>query len=179
MYTKKEVRNVRFQPFVYDGSNQQVPVMIERMTQKDAELTNAHPLWQTSWTSEYLGDPRLEKYAAKVGDELIALAAYEILESALVIHIVYMETQPGSNPTLDEGNPKYTGIGRLMIAYGIKLSIDNGLTGDVVLEAKTTSLARHYEKDFGAIQLPAFRSSAPRYLIADEAAKRIFFTYLV
>ena len=71
MYTKKEVRNVRFQPFVYDGSNQQVPVMIERMTQKDAELTNAHPLWQTSWTSEYLGDPRLEKYAAKVGDELI------------------------------------------------------------------------------------------------------------
>ena len=90
-----------------------------------------------------------------------------------------METQPGSNPTLDEGNPKYTGIGRLMIAYGIKLSIDNGLTGDVVLEAKTTSLARHYEKDFGAIQLPAFQSSAPRYLIADEAAKRIFFTYLV
>ena len=81
MYTKKEVRNVRFQPFVYDGSNQQVPVMIERMTQKDAELTNAHPLWQTSWTSEYLGDPRLEKYAAKVGDELIALAAMRYLKA--------------------------------------------------------------------------------------------------
>ena len=170
---------MRFQPFVYDGANQQVPVTIERMTQKDAELTNVHPLWQTSWTSAYLGDPRLEKYAAKVGGDLIALAAYEILESALVVHIVYMEAQPESNPTLDEGNPKYTGIGRLMIAYGIKLSIDNGLTGDVVLEAKTTSLARHYEKDFGAIQLPAFQSSAPRYLIADEAAKRIFFTYLV
>ena len=70
-------------------------------------------------------------------------------------------------------------FGRLMIAYGIKLSIDNEFAGDVVLEAKTESLAQHYEKDFGAVQLPLFGSSAPRYLIADEAAKRIFFTYLV
>ena len=110
--------------------------------------------------------------------ELIALAAYEILPTALVVHIVYMEAQPESNPTLDGGTPKYRGIGRLLIAYGIKLSIDSGLTGDVVLEAKTTSLAKHYEEDFGAVLLPTFQSSAPRYLIADEAAKRIFFTYL-
>lgn len=85
-----------------------------------------------------------------------------------------MEAQPESNPTLDGGTPKYRGIGRLLIAYGIKLSIDSGLTGDVVLEAKTTSLAKHYEEDFGAVLLPTFQSSAPRYLIADEAAKRIF-----
>lgn len=149
------------------------------MTQQDAESTNAQPLWQTSWTSEYLADSNFKRYAAKVGNELIALAAYEILENALVIHIVYMEVHPESNPTLDEDDPKYTGIGRFLIAHGIKLSIDNGLTGDVVLEAKTTELALHYEKDFGAILLPAFRSSAPRYLIADEAAKRIFFKYLV
>ena len=64
-----------------------------------------------------------------------------------------------------------------MIAYGI-MSIDNGFAGDVVLEAKTTELARHYEKDFGAVLLPTFDVAAPRYLIADEAAKRIFFTYL-
>ena len=71
------------------------------------------------------------------------------------------------------------GIGRLLIAFGIKLSIDNGFTGDVVLEAKTTDLAKHYEDDFGAVLLPMFESSAPRYLIADEAAKQIFFTYLI
>ena len=65
-----------------------------------------------------------------------------------------------------------------MIAYGIKLSIDNGFAGDVVREAKTTQLAQHYERYFGAVLLPALHSSAPRYLIADEAAKRIFFTYL-
>ena len=48
-----------------------------------------------------------------------------------------------------------------------------------MLEAKTTAVAKHYERDFGAVRLPTFQSSAPRYLIADEAAKRIFFTYLV
>jgi len=177
-YTVYEVRDVQFRPFVYDAMNRQVPVAIEPMTPQDAALTDREPLWQTSWASEYLADENYEKYAARVGGELIALAAYEILPTALVVHIVYMEAQPESNPTLDGGNPKYREIGRLLIAYGIKLSIDSGLTGDVVLEAKTTSLAKHYEEDFGAVLLPTFQASAPRYLIADEAAKRIFFTYL-
>ena len=158
--------------------NRQVPVSIEPMLLSDAESTNLPPVWQTSWVSDFLAEDRLEKYAAKVNGELTALGAYEVLENSLVVHIVYMEAHPESNPTLDGGAPQYTGIGRLMIAYGIKLSIDNGFAGDVVLEAKTTNLARHYEKDFGAIRLPVLGSSAPRYLIADEAAKRIFFTYL-
>jgi hypothetical protein len=149
------------------------------MTQTEANATNLHPIWQTSWTSVYLSDVRFEKYAAKVGEELIALAAYEIQKNSLVVHIVYMEAQPESNPTLDDNVPKYTGIGRMLIAYGIKLSIDHGFAGDVILEAKTTELAQHYERDFHAVRLPAFQSSAPRYLIADEAAKQIFFTYLV
>lgn len=170
---------MQFKPFVFDRIGQQIPVSIVPMTRNDAESTNLPPVWQTSWMSEYLAQERFEKYAAKVGSELIALGAYEILNGSLVVHIVYMEAQPESNPNLEEGIPKYTGIGRLMIAYGIKLSIDNGFAGDVVLEAKTTELARHYEKEFGAVRLPMFDSSAPRYLIADEAAKRIFFTYLV
>lgn len=177
-YTVFEVRDVQFKPFVLDKGNQQIPVSIVPMSRSDAELTNLPPVWQTSWTSEYLAEEQFKKYAAKAGDELIALGAYEILDHSLVIHIVYMEAQPESNPILDDGQPRYTGIGRLMIAYGIKLSIDNGFAGDVVLEAKTTSLAKHYEKDFGAVPLPAFDASSPRYLIADEAAKRIFFTYL-
>lgn len=147
---------MQFKPFVFDRMNQQVPVSIVPMTQADAELTNLPPVWQTSWTSEYLSADRFEKYAAKVGDELIALGAYEILSNSLVVHIVYMEAQPESNPNLDGGAPKYTGIWRLMIAYGIRLSIDNGFAGDVVLEAKTTELARHYETDFGAVPLPIF-----------------------
>lgn len=170
---------MRFQPFVYDNNKQKIPALILPMTQEDADQTNASPVWQTSWTSDYLMNERFEKYAVKVDDELIALGAYEILKNTLVVHIVYMEAQPESNPVLDGDNPKYTEIGRLLIAYGIKLSIDYGFAGDVVLEAKTEKLARHYEQDFGAVQLPTFQSSAPRYLIADEAAKHIFFTYLI
>lgn len=169
---------MQFRPFVLDQAGQQVPVTIRPMTASDAKSTNLPPVWQTSWTSEYLADPHFKKYAAKANDKLIALGAYEIQKRLLIIHIVYMEAHPESNPTMDNGNPQYTGIGRLMIAYGIKLSIDNGFAGDVVLEAKTGELARHYERDFGAVALPSFNPSAPRYLIADEAAKQIFFTYI-
>lgn len=170
---------MQFKPFVSDKEGLPIPVRITPMSPQDAETTNIPPLWQTSWSSNYLQDSRFQKYAAKVDDELIALAAYEILSNVLVVHIAYMEANPHSNPTINSGVPKYSGIGRMLIAYGIKLSIDSGFAGDVVLEAKTTQLAQHYERDFGAVKLPTFQSSAPRYLIADEAAKRIFFTYLV
>lgn len=80
------MRTVQFRPFVYDAMNRQVPVAIEPMTPQDAALTDREPLWQTSWTSEYLADENYEKYVARVGDELIALAAYEILPTALVVH---------------------------------------------------------------------------------------------
>ena len=70
---------MQFRPFVYDAMNRQVPVAIEPMTPQDAALTDREPLWQTSWASEYLANEDYEKYAARVGDELIALAAYEQL----------------------------------------------------------------------------------------------------
>lgn len=168
---------MKFIPYIF-RENARLSVSVLPMTEQDAEQTNEISEWQSSWTSDYLSDPRLEKYAVKYGDELIALGAYEVQESALVVHIVYMEAQPESNPTIAGKDRKYRGIGRLLIAFGIKLSVDNGFGGDVVLEAKTTELAKHYEKDFGAVRLPSFMSSAPRLLIADEAAKRIFFSYL-
>ena len=168
---------MKFSPFVFDADNNMIAVTIGSMASADAAMTDRAPYWQTSWTSEYLSEDRFEKYAAKKGDELVALGAYEILKNSLIVHIAYMEAQPQSNPVIAGSNPKYSGIGRLLIAYGIKLSIDNGFAGDVVLEAKTSQLAKHYEKDFGAVALPSF-GGAPRYLIADESAKKIFFSYL-
>ena len=72
----------------------------------------------------------------------------------------------------------YYNIGKLLIAFGIKLSIDYGFGGDVELNAKTSKLAEHYEKDFGAVKLPSVPGVAPRYLISDNAAKSIFLSYL-
>lgn len=105
-----EVRDVRFKPFVFGKNHQQIPVFIVPMTQTDAESTNLPPVWQTSWTSEHLAEERFEKYAAKVGDELIALGAYEIMDRSLVVHIIYMEAHPRSNPNLDNGGPNIRGL---------------------------------------------------------------------
>ena len=60
----------------------------------------------------------------------MTLGAYEISEDVVTVHIVYMESQAQSNPTLAK-SPKYHGIGRALIAYGIKLSVDAGFNGDV------------------------------------------------
>lgn len=147
------------------------------MATEDAERTDMIPKWQTSWSSDYLQEARLERYSVKIKDELVALGAYEIQKDSLTVYIVYMESQPESNPTLSKPR-KYSGIGRLLVAYGIKLSVDNGFGGDVILRAKSTELGRHYQRDFGAVKLPSFDTAAPRFIIADEAAKRIFFSYL-
>ena len=169
---------MQFVPYVFDRNDKRVDVSITPMESTDALQTESSPKWQTAWTSEYLASEAFEKYAVKAGEELIALGAYEIQENALIVHIVYMEAEPGSNPIIVGEKRKYRGIGRLLIAFGIKLSVDNGFGGDVVLEAKTTKLAEHYAKDFGAVKLPSLSSAAPRFIIADESAKRIFFSYL-
>ena len=169
---------MKFEPYVYNSEKEIIPITIDSMTSEDAEQTNYEPRWQTSWTSDYIREPRFEKYAAKVGDELIGLGAYEIQQNALVVHIAYIESQPQSNPVIVNENRKYFGIGRTLVAFGIKLSVDNGFNGDVILEAKTPELEKHYVNDFGAVKLPVFNALAPRYLIADEAAKNIFFSYL-
>ena len=167
-----------FIPYVFDKNNEKVSVSITPMTAQDADTTDTSPRWQTSWNSVYIQSSSYDKYAVHIGEELIALGAYEVLEQQLIVHIVYMEAHPESNPTMVGLEPKYSGIGRLLIAYGIKLSIDCGFSGDVVLEAKTPELALHYMRDFKAVPLPAFSGGAHRFLIADEAAKNIFCNYL-
>ena len=37
-----------------------------------------------------------------------------------------MEAGPESNPVIVGRDRKYTGIGRVLIAFGIKLSVDHG-----------------------------------------------------
>ena len=53
------------------------------------------------------------------------MAAYEILENDVMVHITYIESQPESNPTIAGHFREYSGIGRVLITYGIKLSIDH------------------------------------------------------
>lgn len=169
----------RFKLHIWNVKREKVFAAAVKATEEDLECTGLPPKWQTDWTSAYITDSGFDLYALKTGEgELVALGAYEVREGNLGVHIVYMESQAESNPTLAE-TPKYRGVGRALVAYGIKLSVDAGFNGDVTLDAKTPELARHYERDFGAVRLPARESgAAPRYLICDEAAQSIFTAYL-
>lgn len=171
-----------FSPFVVSASGgEKVAVTIEPATQADLLATRGTPAWQTDWSSEYLSDPSIEKYAVKTGEgELVALGAYKIRDRSAYVYILYMESAPHSNPTMKPRvERKYYGIGKLLIAFGIKYSIDHGCRGDVVLEAKTDQLAAHYEAAFQATQIPGETADGPkRYMLVDESAWAVFSAFL-
>ena len=143
----------KFVPFILRAdSGQKIGVKIARMKCADAAQTEEEPLWQTSWMSEYMQDDAFEKYALKTRDgELVALAEYEILKQDVMVHITYIESQPKSNPTIVGHSKKYQGIGRVLIAYGIKLSIDHECGGTVTFEAKS----RNWQNIMFGIMEPA------------------------
>ena len=130
----------RFVLHIWDTARVRVPVFMTKAEKRDLEATIAAS-WQTDWTSDYITTNRFDLYSLKTLEgELVALGAYEVREENLAVHIIYMESQPESNPTCNTV-PKYRGVGRAMVAYGIKLSVDAGFNGDVTLDAKTPELA--------------------------------------
>ena len=173
---------MRFIPYILRGADgDTIQVIIEPASASDLAATSKDPIWQTDWNSGYLANPAVKKYAMKTLDgELIALAAYQIAGKKAYVYILYVESAPHSNPTLmGSTSRKYYGIGAVLIAFGIKYSIDNGCRGDVVFEAKTDELAKHYAEDFGAKQIPGLSSGGPkRFMLADEDAWALFSKYL-
>lgn len=166
------------QYYVTDSATgKQVNIEIEAASQADLDVTRNG--WQTDWTSEFISDPALEKYTAKTeAGEIVALGAYRETETSMFVYIEYIESHPESNPTLT-AKRKYLDIGRMMIAFGIQLSIDSGKNGVVTFEAKTDELAKHYIRDFGAVRVFAKQLGGPIMLmIADNAALSLFNTYL-
>jgi hypothetical protein len=162
-------------------TGEEVPVQIVPAKEADLQITRGIPAWQTDWTSEFLTAPMVDKYAVKAaGGELIALGAYQIRGRSAYVYIIYAESAPPSNPTIKaKERRKYYGIGELLIAYGIKYSIDNGCRGDVVFDAKTDELAHHYETDFHARRVANLASGGPkRYMLADEGAWALFSKFL-
>ena len=70
------MRIVQFRPFVYDATNQQVPVAIKPIEPQDAATTIKEPRQQTDWTSEYISNSKFDIYGLKTwAGELVALDA--------------------------------------------------------------------------------------------------------
>lgn len=160
---------------------EKVAVEIVPATKEDVSVTKADPRWQTDWESEYLADPAVDKFAMKLADgKLLVLGAYQVSGRKAYVYILYVESAPQSDPAMTpKAQREYYGIGETMIAFGIKYSIDNGCRGDVVFDAKTYELARHYAQDFGAKQIPSSFSGGPkRFMLAGEDAWNLFSKYL-
>ncbi len=172
-----------FVPYIVRCSdNSSIQVRIDTASPEDISATHNYPLWQTNWNSPFLAAPTVEKYAMKTDDgELVALTAYQISGRKAYVYILYAKSAPASNPVLTKkAERKYCGIGAALIAFGIKFSIDNGCRGDVVFDAKTDELAKHYAEDFGAKRIPSAASGGPkRFMLADEDAWLLFSKYLV
>lgn len=171
-----------FSPYVIRGCDgAEVTVQIALATQAELAATKEAPVWQSDWESEYLSTPDVERFALKLENgEVIALGAYRIAGRKAYVYIVYVESAPSSNPTMVSSKKReYYGIGEVMIAFGIKYSIDHGCRGTVIFDAKTDELAKHYEKDFGARRVWQPSAGGPkRYMLADEDAWKLFSKYL-
>ena len=64
-YTSRKGVRMRFVPYVYTKDYEQVPVVVKPMSESDAEQTNQTPVWQSSWTSDYLNDDRLKNMQSR------------------------------------------------------------------------------------------------------------------
>lgn len=162
---------MRLQYFVTKAdSGEQVLIAMEPAMKNDLEATKNG--WQSDWTSDFISDPRLEKYAAKTeAGEIVALGAYREDDHGISVFIADIEAQPESNPTLTKKR-RYAGVGRMMIAYGIQLSIDSGHGGVVTFVAKTDELYEHYVNDFHAVPISADFSAISRRAEAADAGRR-------
>lgn len=170
-----------FSPYVVLAkTGEEVPVTIAPATQTQLQSTIKEPKWQTDWTSDYLADPSVDKFAVTgENGELIGMGAYQIRGRSAYVLILYAESAPLSNPTMHlRKDRKYYGIGALLIAFGIKYSIDHGCRGDVVFEAKTDELAYHYEREFRARRIASLGAGPKRYMLADEEAWDLFSKFL-
>lgn len=153
-----------------------VPVQIRPADRQDF-LRTLSEQWQTDWTSDFIQQEDLEKYALEVSAtaEVIGLGAYRDMPEGVLVYVEYIESAPHSNPTLSAGR-KYLGIGAVLLAYGIQLSIDHGYGGAIYLKAKTSEIREHYIRDFGAI--PFSRFDPYLLLIDGDAARELFSQFL-
>lgn len=162
---------------IESATGKHINIEVDAASKDDLEIARSG--WQTVWDTDFILDPQKEKYVAKTKEgEIVALGAYRVREGSVAVYIAYIESQPESNPTLTR-QKKYQGIGKAMIAFGIQLSIDANCNGVVVFEAKTDELEQHYIRDFGARPVASLYPDGPKtFMIADQAAKDIFSSYL-
>ena len=119
---------------VETATGKQIEIDIESATNED--LTSTKEKWQSDWTSEFIRDPKLEKYVAKTdAGEIVALGAYREDDHGISVFIANIEAHPESNPTISTVR-KYAGIGRMMMLMVFNCQLIVGMAALLPLKQK-------------------------------------------
>lgn len=95
----------------------------EMIKEKKIELVNSYMLEYENSKNRFKRKSSILKYAVKAGNDLIALAAYELYQDKAYVYLLYAESTPNSNPTMtSKDRRKYSGIEKVILAFGIKTS---------------------------------------------------------
>ena len=162
--------------YVISPAGDRIPVTMREAQKDDYEQTTYG--WQSNWNSSYIQQPQLKKYAMETTEthELLGLCAFHDMPGKRVTvrkHIWRVRRAAIPNITTHRA---YSGVGAVMLAFAIQLSIDNGYGGAIALKAKTSELREHYIQCYGAIP---FSHYDPFLLLIDgEAAQNLFVKYL-
>jgi len=165
--------------FVIDKATKvKIPAVVTPATEEDFAKTLSDA-WQTDWNSKAAKTfPNKVALRRRDNDELLGLMSYEIHSKSMVVEIVYIESAAHSNANLlrQTGKyKKYQNIARALIAYAVKVSLENGCDGVVTFQAKTTELYIYYMKEFGAAPLPP--RGEYRMIIWDDVAADLIRIY--
>lgn len=104
--------------------------------------------------------------------------SYEVDRGILAVEIIYIESALHSSKNMIHAlnvQKKYIGIAKVLYAYAIQVSLDEGFDGILVFKAKTTELADYYIREFGARHAGSYDPF--RLIIWEDATKNILNEY--
>ena len=90
---------------VENETGKQIEIDIESATNED--LTSTKEKWQSDWTSEFIRDPKLEKYAAKLQhwvhiEKMITEYLFLLLILKRILRVIRQLAQCGNTQALAE-----------------------------------------------------------------------------
>ena len=114
------------------------------LEKSDLNLVSKKTGWKFNWETEFLNPCRnIFKLVLQKDIQIQGLICFEKKPDHIFMHLI--ETAPHNFGK----TKKYLGVAGNLVAFGCKLSFENGFDGYMAFEAKT-KLINHYELTLGA-----------------------------
>ena len=131
-------------------TNERFETIISSVKKQDLKTVNQKNGWKFDWKQE-LNQPQKQVYKLTTEKEpslIQGLVSLEIKEKDKFIFMYLIENAPFNIGK----NKLYQGVCGNLIAFGCKLSVEQGFEGYLAFDSKT-ALIEHYKKALGAIHI--------------------------